>query len=146
MSESAKRFLGPEAEKQVIQAIQQAERDTSGEIRVHLDTHSDKTPLARAKEVFAHLNMHRTQARNGVLFYVAVDDKTFAIFGDEGIDQAVPEDFWESIRDTLCLHFKAGRFVQGLVEGIAQTGKALKAYFPHQRDDVNELPDDISTD
>lgn len=146
MPQSAEYFLNSEGEWQVVQAIQEAERNTSGEIRVHLDLHTDLPHLERAKEVFAKLNMHRTQARNGVLFYVAVEDRSFAIFGDTGIDQAVPDDFWESIRDTLSAHFRAGRFAEGLAEGILQAGEALKRYFPHQDDDVNELPDDISRD
>ncbi len=145
MKEPVEDFLNADREKQLIQAIREAEKNTSGEIRVHLDAHSDLPHLVRAKAVFAELNMHQTQARNAVLFYVAIADRAFAIFGDKGIDEAVPDDFWESIRDAMRELFKQGAFTEALVSGIRETGKALKQYFPHRDDDVNELPDDISS-
>ncbi len=145
MKEQIEDFLNAEREEQLIKAIREAEKNTSGEIRVHLDTHSDLPHLARAKAVFAKLNMHQTQARNAVLFYVAIADRAFAIFGDKGIDEAVPDNFWESIRDSMRELFKQGEFTEALVSGIREAGKALKRYFPHRDDDVNELPDDISS-
>ena len=145
MKETVEDFLHAAREKQLIQAIREAEKDTSGEIRIHLDTHSDMPHLARAKAVFTRLNMHQTQARNGVLFYVAIADRAFAILGDKGIDEVVPDDFWESIRDSMRERFKQGKFTEALVNGIREAGKALKQYFPHRDDDVNELPDEISS-
>lgn len=137
-------FLTPDDEKEIIAAIQQAEKNTSGEIRVHIENHSEKPPLERAQEVFLQLNMANTAARNGVLFYVGVEDHTFAIIGDEGIDKAVEADFWDCTKDVIISHFKDNRFKEGLVEGILKAGDRLKKYFPFNDDDKNELPDTIS--
>lgn len=137
-------FLTPAEEEAVITAIQQAEKNTSGEIRVHIENHTEKPPFERAQEVFLALGMHATAARNGVLFYVGVADKSFAILGDEGIDKAVESDFWDCTKDTVIGHFKQGRFADGLVAGILRAGERLKQYFPYANDDKNELPDTIS--
>ncbi|KOS07840.1 hypothetical protein AM493_18595 [Flavobacterium akiainvivens] len=137
-------FLTAQDEQVIVAAIQQAEKNTSGEIRVHVENHSEKPPLERAQEVFQHLGMQATAARNGVLFYVGIDDHTFAIVGDEGIDRAVEPDFWDCTKDVVIAHFKEGRFAQGLSEGILRAGDRLKTYFPYADDDKNELPDTIS--
>jgi uncharacterized membrane protein len=137
-------FLSSVDEEAIVAAIQQAEKNTSGEIRIHIENHSEKPPLERAQEVFHVLGMNATMARNGVLFYVGVDDQTFAIIGDEGIDKAVENDFWDCTKDIVIGHFKEGRFKEGLVEGILRAGDRLKAYFPFADDDKNELPDTIS--
>ncbi|MXN93029.1 TPM domain-containing protein [Flavobacterium sp. Sd200] len=137
-------FLTPAQEEAVVAAIGQAEKNTSGEIRVHIENHSEKPPLERAQEVFLALGMHATAARNGVLFYVGVADKSFAIVGDEGIDKAVENDFWDCTKDTVIDHFKQGLFAEGLVAGILRAGERLKHYFPYADDDKNELPDTIS--
>ncbi len=128
----------------LLAAIRDAERDTSGEIRVHVEqTCPLPDPLERGKEVFAALNMQQTAQRNGVLFYLSLDHK-FALLGDTGIDAVVPPDFWDATRDAMREHLRAGRLVDGLAEGIRRAGQQLKAYFPYQSDDRNELPDDIS--
>lgn len=137
-------FLSAEDEKAVVEAIQQAESNTSGEIRVHIENTSEKPPLERAQEVFQFLNMHETAARNGVLFYVGVKDRSFAIVGDEGIDKVVEPDFWNATKELIISHFKEQRFKQGLVEGVLLAGERLKSYFPYSGDDKNELPDSIS--
>jgi uncharacterized membrane protein len=137
-------FLTPADEQAIVDAIQQAEKNTSGEIRVHIENHSEKPPLERAQEVFQHLGMYATAARNGVLFYVSVSNRMFAIIGDEGIDKAVEPDFWDCTKDIVIGHFKEGRFAQGLSEGILRAGERLKTYFPYADDDKNELPDTIS--
>ena len=137
-------FLKTEEEQEVINAIKQAEHNTSGEIRVHIEKHAEKDAFERAKEVFELLKMHQTELRNGVLIYVAIEDKTFAICGDKGINAVVPKDFWNSTKDIMQSHFKKGAFKQGLINGIAKSGEQLKTFFPYQKDDVNELPDDIS--
>ncbi len=137
-------FITAADEQAIVAAIQQAEKNTSGEIRVHIENTSEKPPLERAKEVFHFLDMHKTAARNGVLFYVAVKDRSFAIVGDEGIDKAVEPDFWDCTKDVVIGHFKEGRFVQGLADGILRAGERLKTYFPYADDDKNELPDTIS--
>lgn len=140
----AKDFLTPAEEEAIVAAIGQAEKNTSGEIRVHVENTSEKPPLERAQEVFQQLGMQATEARNGVLFYVGVKDHSFAIVGDEGIDRAVENDFWDCTKDIVIGHFKEGRFSQGLVEGILRAGDRLKTYFPFADSDRNELPDSIS--
>lgn len=137
-------FLTPEEEKEIVNAIGLAEKNTSGEIRVHIENHSEKPPLERAQEVFSQLGMDATVARNGVLFYVGVSDHTFAIIGDEGIDKAVENDFWDCTKDVVISHFKEKRYKQGLVEGILRAGDRLKQYFPFTADDKDELSNEIS--
>lgn len=137
-------FLTGADEQAIVEAIQQAEKNTSGEIRVHIENTSGKPPLERAREVFQFLKMHETQARNGVLFYIGVKDRSFAILGDDGIDQVVEPDFWDCTKDVVIAHFKEQRYTQGLVDGILRAGERLKAYFPYADDDKNELPDTIS--
>ncbi len=137
-------FLTSVEESQIIDAIKTAEKNTSGEIRVHLEKSSTKAPLERAKEVFSFLNMNNTKDHNGVLFYVAVDDKQFAVLGDQGIDKVVANDFWNSIKDIVVNRFSQNNYALGLKEGILETGKKLKEYFPYQSDDDDELSNDIS--
>lgn len=137
-------FLTSEEEQQVIAAIRTAEKDTSGEIRVHLEKSSNKNVYERAREVFHLLKMDNTKQENGVLIYVAVEDRTFVIFGDEGINKVVDANFWESTKNIMQSHFKQGHFKQGLVDGILKAGKELKTHFPWRTNDKNELPDDIS--
>ncbi|MBN2742275.1 MAG: TPM domain-containing protein [Marinilabiliaceae bacterium] len=128
----------------IVGAIREAEKDTSGEIRVHLDKKCPEDVLDRAAYWFEKLKMHKTALRNGVLFYVAVDDHKFAILGDAGINAKVPAGFWDDIKCTLLDHFQKGDLAGGLAVGIRMSGQQLKAHFPYQSDDVNELPDDIS--
>lgn len=141
---AATEFLTPEDEQQIVDAIAAAEKNTSGEIRVHIENHSEKPPLERAQEVFHILGMDATSKRNGVLFYVGVSDHTFAIIGDEGIDKAVEDDFWDCTKDVVISQFKEKRFAQGLVEGILRAGDRLKAYFPYSDEDKDELTNEIS--
>ena len=129
----------------IINAIKSAEVATSGEIQVHIESKCKGDVLERAVVVFEKLKMHQTKDRNGVLFYLAVADKKFAILGDSGINQVVPENFWESIKEHMAGKFKAGQFTQGLIDGIQQAGDQLGKHFPYQGDDdINELPDEIS--
>lgn len=137
-------FLNKEQEQRVINAIQKAEKKTSGEIRVHFERNTKKDALIRAEEVFYGLEMDKTNFRNGILFYVAVDDHQFAIVGDEGIDKVVPDDFWESIKDEVLSEFSNGDHARGLELGILHTGEKLKEFFPVADDDDNELSDEIS--
>lgn len=137
-------FLSQEDEQEIVQAIVVAENNTSGEIRVHIEERSEKAPLDRAQEVFFELYMNETKDRNGVLFYLGIADKKFAIIGDEGIDKVVESDFWDSTKDIVLANFKEGNFKKGLVEGILRAGERLKQYFPHQSDDSNELSNEIS--
>jgi len=138
-------FLSATEEHEIVEAIVKAEQQTSGEIRVHIEEHSDLPALERAQELFKTLDMHKTSARNGVLFYIGVKDRHFAIIGDDGIDKVVPYDFWESIKKIVIDHFKQNQFKEGLIQGILQTGKQLKFFFPFQgKKDINELPNEIS--
>jgi uncharacterized membrane protein len=132
-------------QKSVIDAIRVAEMATSGEIRVHIEqTSSESDVVERAKKVFAELGMHQTELKNGVLFYFAVKDRKFAVLGDQGINERVPDDFWNHIRDLMRTHFVKEEFAEGLCRGIEQAGQQLKTYFPRQENDTNELSDDIS--
>ncbi len=140
----AESFLTKEEEQEIVNAIKIAEKDTSGEIRVHIEDHTEKPPLERAQEVFHLLGMDATTLRNGVLFYVGVSDHTFAIIGDEGIDKVVEEDFWDCTRDIVISNFKEKKFKNGLVAGILRAGERLKQYFPFTDSDKDELSNEIS--
>ncbi|MCU4156768.1 TPM domain-containing protein [Carboxylicivirga sp. A043] len=140
----AKEFFTEEERQRIVGAIKEAELNTSGEIRVHLDKHCNEDVLDSAAYWFEKLQMHKTEQRNGVLFYLAYEDRKFAVLGDAGINQKVPENFWDSIKDQMMAQFKEGRYADGLANGIIESGKQLKQHFPYQSDDVNELSDDIS--
>ena len=132
-----------EQHQQILDAIAEAEKDTSGEIRLFLENHCKADVLDRAAYLFGELNMHKTALRNGVLFYLAVVSHKFAVIGDAGINAKVPPDFWNHIKDVMQQRFAAGDFVTGLQEGIRMSGKALKEYFPYTSGDSNELSNDI---
>lgn len=125
-------------------AVQEAELNTSGEIRVHIENRCREDLMDRAAWWFSKLEMHKTEKRNGVLFYLAIKDRKFAILGDAGINAVTPEGFWDGISDKMTASFAEGKFAEGLREGILMAGEQLKVHFPYQDDDVNELPDDIS--
>ena len=137
-------FLTAAEEQEIIAAIRTAELKTSGEIRVHIEHHSDIPPLEHAKEVFHWLKMDNTKEENGVLIYVAVHDKKFAIYGDRGIDKVVPKNFWEATKNVMQDYFKKGAFKDGLIAGVLKAGEELQQHFPWNHGDVNELPDEIS--
>jgi len=137
-------FLTKQEEQEIVNAIRQAEKNTSGEIRVHLEYASNKNHFNRALEVFHQLKMDETNERNGVLIYIAVHDKKFVIYGDEGIDKVVSKDFWETTKSIMEKYFKQGKFKQGIVEGILKAGEELKSHFPWKIDDVDELSNEIS--
>lgn len=141
----AEKLFSQEEKGIIIAAIQEAERATSGEIQVHIENHCSGDVLDRAAEVFETLKMHKTQNRNAVLFYLAVDDHRFAILGDSGINRVVPGDFWDDIKDSMLVEFKKGAFTEGLRTGIEMCGSQLQTHFPYdQKGDINELPDEIS--
>lgn len=139
-------FFSKEQQTQILSSVMEAEKDTSGEIRVHIETSCKEDVLDRAAWVFDKLGMKKTAERNGVLFYLAVNDKKFAIIGDAGINARVPAGFWDEISALLQKNFRDGRITEGLSEGISLAGKQLKTHFPYKKDDVNELPDEISFD
>ncbi len=137
-------FLTAEEENDIVTAIQEAEKNTSGEIRVHIEATAKMDHFSRAQQIFHFLKMDNTKDENGVLIYVAVDDKKFVIYGDSGIDHAVPKGFWDTTKDTIEAHFKNKNFKQGIVEGVLRAGKELQAHFPWDNNDINELSDAIS--
>ena len=137
-------FLTEDEEQEIVQAILEAEKNTSGEIRVHIEPTAKIDHFSRAQQVFHFLKMDNTKDENGVLLYVAVRDKKFVIYGDKGIDKAVPKGFWESTKETIAQHFKNGDFKTGIIEGILKAGKELEAHFPWNHNDTNELSDAIS--
>ncbi len=141
---TAREFFSVQQQEVIKQAIIHAEADTSGEIRVHIEDHCKGDVMERATKVFSKLKMHKTKLRNGVLFYLAVQDRKFAILGDAGIHKAVQDAFWVSIKSGMQQQFKEGKFTEALCEGLLKTGEQLKIHFPHQRDDVNELKDEVS--
>jgi len=141
---SIHKYFTEENKLQITNAIRVAETNTSGEIRVHIEKHCKSDVLDRAAYIFDKLEMQKTQLRNGVLFYLAVEDRKFAILGDAGINEKVADDFWEEIKEDVIASFKENRFAEGLSNGIIKAGEQLKAHFPYQDDDVNELSDEIS--
>ncbi|RZT93209.1 TLP18.3/Psb32/MOLO-1 phosphatase superfamily protein [Ancylomarina subtilis] len=141
---SAAIFFSKEEQKAIKDAIAEAETNTSGEIRVHIENSCPDDVMDRAAYIFAKLEMQKTQLRNGVLFYLAIRDHKFAILGDAGINAKVSESFWNHTKEEILGYFKQGEFAKGLSEGIKMAGQQLKTHFPYQADDVNELSDDIS--
>lgn len=137
-------ILSKEEELEVVAAIKTAEANTSGEIRVHIEKSTTLKHYDRALELFEQLEMFKTEQRNGVLIYVATEDRQFVICGDQGIDAVVSDDFWDTTRDEIATHFKQGHFKQGLVAGILHAGHQLKQFFPWQKDDTNELSNELS--
>lgn len=141
---SPAKYFTQEQKDAMVSAIQQAEKDTSGEIRIHFENHTKKEILDRAAQVFAELKMHKTALRNGVLIYIVLEDKKLAILGDAGLNAKVPANFWDGIKNRMVEKFKAGQVCEGICEAVREAGVQLKTYFPCQEDDVNELPDDLS--
>ncbi|MCG9971503.1 TPM domain-containing protein [Christiangramia crocea] len=140
-----KGFLSKKEENEIVEAIRKAELKTSGEIRVHLERSTEgKDIFERAMEVFHMLKMDNTKLDNGVLIYVAIEDRNFVIYGDKGINKVVPEDFWESTKDLIVSHFRKNNFKEGLVEGILKAGEQLQKHFPWDEGDTNQLSDQIS--
>lgn len=137
-------FLTKEEEQEIVEAIRVAEKNTSGEIRIHIEKTTSKAPFDRALEVFHELKMNETQLQNGVLIYLAVADKKFVICGDKGINDVVSEDFWDTTKEVMAAQFETGNFKQGLIDGITKAGHQLSTNFPWEENDTNELSNEIS--
>ncbi len=137
-------FFDKEEEARIISAIKTAEGMTSGEIKIHMECHAGKEVKDRAAEIFDSLGMYNTENRTGILFYLAMDERQFAILGDVGINEKVGESYWNELRDRLQDNFKSERFCDGLVEAIIDAGEHLRHFFPIGDDDKNELSDEIS--
>lgn len=138
------KYFTAENQLQIANAIRVAEMNTSGEIRLHIEKYCKGDVLDQAAYVFGKLEMHKTKLRNGVLFYLAVEDHKFAILGDAGINQKVTEDFWDKTKELVLSKFREGNITEGLTSGILMAGEQLKAHFPYLEDDKNELTNDIS--
>lgn len=139
-----KEFINKEQQQSIVKAIEEAELNTSGEIRVHIESKCKSDAVSRAIYVFNYLKMYDTVQRNGVLVYVAWESRKLAIIGDVGINRRVPSDFWNDIKENMVNSFAAGRFVEGICDAVRAAGVSLKEYFPYQKDDVNEQPNEIS--
>ena len=137
-------FLTKAEEQEVVHAIGKAEKNTSGEVRVHIEKETSMAAIDRAMEVFRSLNMENTAERNGVIIYVAVNSKQFAIYGDKGINEKVSDDFWNCTKDAMQNQFQNGNFKQGIIDGILNAGEQLKKHFPYQDNDLDELTNEIS--
>lgn len=144
MRKQPMKIFSDEEQQKITEAVEAAERFTSGEIRICIEKTCSEPVLDRAANYFKKLGMHQTAKRNGVLIYVATNDHKFAIIGDAGINKVVPPDFWDEAKDAMLENFKAGNLVQGITTGVHLAGQQLKTFFPYLEDDRNELPDDIS--
>ncbi|WP_295674932.1 TPM domain-containing protein [uncultured Mucilaginibacter sp.] len=133
-----------EEQQRIRTAVEDAERHTSGQLRVCIEKTCSEQVLDRAAKYFHQLDMHKTKLRNGVLIYVATVDRKFAIIGDAGINKVVPDNFWDDTKDDMLKHFKVGDIVEGIVTGLAIAGEHLQKYFPHHKGDNNEISDDIA--
>jgi uncharacterized membrane protein len=141
---SKQKFFTEKQQEEIIKSIENAELNTSGEIRLHLEDTCKSDPVKRAIEVFEKLGMHETKLRNGVLFYLSIKDKKIAVIGDKGINDIVPTNFWDDIKNEIINHFKNNQFTDGLCKGIEKAGEKLKIHFPFDSNDTNELSNDIS--
>lgn len=138
-------FFTEDEKRIIVEAIHRAEEETSGEIRVHIELSCGKKDVKDcAAAAFAQLGMHKTKLRNGVLIYLSIKDRRFAILGDAGINAVVPANFWEDVKELMGSYFKQQRFAEGIVEGIKRIGDKLKEFFPRMANDINELSNEIS--
>ncbi|MDP3920319.1 MAG: TPM domain-containing protein [Candidatus Omnitrophota bacterium] len=137
-------FFSQNEKKQIVAAVQEAEKHTSGEIRVHLERKAGADIIGHARRQFERLGMTQTENRNGVLLFMGVKSRRFAILGDQGINEKVPAGFWDEMVERMVMHFKQDRFADGISEAVLAIGRKLGEYFPYERSDINELPDEIS--
>lgn len=139
-----KNFFSEKEKDAIMAAIREAEKETSGEIRLHVEKRCPRDPVHRARQLFHELGMHHTRQRNGVLIYLSIDDHQVAIWGDEGIHEHVGQAFWDEEIALMTAYFKRGEYTEGICKAIVKVGENLKKYFPYHADDKNELPDEIS--
>ena len=137
-------FFTEEQKTQIENSIFESEKQTSGEIRLHIDRKCKGNVLDEAVLIFKKLKMDSTELRNGVLLYLSIEDRKFAIIGDQGINTVVPTDFWDTIYKTIVQYFKQEQYAEGLSWAIMEAGKQLQQYFPISKDDINELSNEIS--
>ncbi len=140
-----KQFFPEEDSRLIVKAIRHAEKNTSGEVRVYVESRcSWVNAIDRAAEVFVSLKMDNTEQHNGVLVYVAIKDKQLAVYGDRGIHEKVGYEYWNKVVNEMLANFNSREYGKGIAECVIQIGDALRNYFPFERDiDKNELPDEI---
>jgi uncharacterized membrane protein len=138
-------YFSEESKLSIKEAIERAEKQTSGEICVYLDKHCNTDPMKKALAQFHKMKMSKTKLRNATLIYLATEDKVFAILGDKGIHDKVGQDFWDQSKAIMKDHFIKGEVIPGIVKAIEQIGTALKTYFPYEEGDINELANDVIT-
>ncbi len=141
---TAEKFFTKEEQDLIVKAIGTAEKNTSGEIRVHLEAICYSDAIIRAQKVFNKLGIQKTKEQNGILIYIATDSRKMAVIGDEGIHKKLGAEYWDKIVQSLVSKFKNGEHGQGLADAIIDCGKQLQHYFPYTSDDKNELNDSIS--
>lgn len=141
---SSNSFLTEEQEKHIIAAIAEAERRTSGEIRVHIEHHCNQDPLDRASGIFHELGMDETRLQNGVLIYIATEDHKAAVYAGKGIYKQVKDGFWSDVLNILLTHFKKQEYETGIIKAVKEVGLKLEELFPWQKGDINELSNEIS--
>ncbi|MBK9477626.1 MAG: TPM domain-containing protein [Bacteroidetes bacterium] len=137
-------FFSPEEEQLIVQAIAKAELQTSGEIKLHVESRCWFSAMWRAKKLFALLNLQDTAQKNGVLIYIAIKSRKFAILGDAGINELVGQNFWNQTKEIMQSEFRNGNFFAGAMKGIESAGEQLRHHFPFQKNDTNELSNDVS--
>ena len=141
-----KEFLASLDQPRIVEAIAHAEKQTSGEIRVHVQPKAGEDIRKYAERTFERLGMTKTALRNGVLLFIASEQQRFVILGDRGIDEKVPAGFWDEIAAKLTIRFKAGEYTEGIVEAIHSAGDNLGRFFPRAADDRNELTNEINVE
>lgn len=138
------KFFSAKDKKRIKAAITNAELETSGDIRVHIETYCPASSLERAAFVFNRLKMYETKDRNSVLIYLATESKKFAIVGDTGIHAVVPEGYWESVKTLMAKFFETGEFVEGICKAVQAVGEKMSAFFPYRPGSISELPNEVS--
>lgn len=139
-------FISVEGQRRIARAITEAERRTSGEICVHVTPHCLSEPIKQAEAVFNIKHLYRTQRRNAVLIYIAYSDRKMAILGDTGINRLVPDGFWNDALALLAQHFRRHCVVEGICAAVALIGEKLSEFFPADREDINELSNEVTYD
>jgi len=143
--EKANKFFSENEQNSIVQAIREWEKDTTGEIKLHIENKCKTDPLLRTKELFQKLKLHETKNKNAVLIYLAVQSHTFAVWGDTGINAKVDTDFWNTIAWVIEDHFKQNLYKVGTLEAIKLVGQKLVKFFPvGDADNENEISNDIS--
>lgn len=139
-------LISRDDKKDIEEAIKRAEKNTSGEIRVHIKKHCNKDIFNEAIKVFQRLKMYKTKHRNGTLIYIGITSRNFAIIGDEGINKKVDIAFWDDVKIEMERLLSQGAFKEAIIQGVTLIGEKLKAHFPQDKKNTNELSNTISVE